>query len=292
MATITTATRPAPDRPRKPFPIAQVLRYTVLTLLALLFVTPLVWMVSTSFKTTGQAYHFPPEMLPAPFTLDAYATLWTGSIPFQRFYINTTIIVIFVEIGTILSCTMTAFAFARLQWWGRNLWFGVLLATMMLPFHVIMIPVYMIFRSLNWLDTWLPLIVPAFFGNPFYIFLLRQFFLGLPRDLEDAARVDGAGSLRILWQIFIPLSKPVLLTVAMFTFVGAWNDFLGPLLYLTSIDNMTVSVGLSMFIGRTGATNWPNMMAGATLALLPILIMFLLFQKYFVKGIALTGMKG
>ena len=280
------------NKPGKRFPFAQVLRYTVLTVLAFLFITPLLWMLTTSFKTTGQAYRFPPEFIPSTVTFDAYQNLWTGAIPFQKFYLNTTIIVIFVEIGTLFSCTTTAYAFARLRWWGRNTWFVVLLATMMLPFQVIMIPVYMIFRSLGWLDTWLPLIVPAFFGNPFYIFLLRQFFLGLPRDLEDAARVDGAGSLRILWQIFLPLSKPVLLTVAMFTFVAAWNDFLGPLLYLTSIDKMTVTVGLSMFIGRSGATNWPNMMAGATLALLPILIMFLLFQKYFVKGIALTGMKG
>jgi len=279
-------------KPGKPFPVAQVLRYAVLTLLALLFVTPLLWMLSTSFKTTGEAYRFPPEFIPSTFTFDSYENLWTGAIPFQRFYINTTIIVIFAEIGTLFSCTLTAYAFARLQWWGRSTWFVVLLATMMLPFHVIMIPVYMIFRSLGWLDTWLPLIVPTFLGNPFYIFLLRQFFLGLPRDLEDAARVDGAGSFRILWQIFIPLSKPVLLTVAIFTFVGAWNDFLGPLLYLTSIDKMTVSVGLSMFIGRQGATNWPNMMAGATLALLPIVVLFLIFQKYFIKGIALTGMKG
>lgn len=290
MATITA--RMSTTKPRKAFPFAQVLRFVVLTLIAILFITPLIWMVSTSFKTTSEAYRFPPSLIPSTFNFESYETLWTGVIPFQRFYINTTLIVIGVEIGTLLSCTMTAFAFARLQWWGRNTWFVVLLATMMLPFQVIMIPVYMIFRSLGWLDTWLPLIVPAFFGNPFYIFLLRQFFLGLPKDLEDAARVDGAGSLRILWQIFLPLSKPVLLTVAMFTFVAAWNDFLGPLLYLTSIDNMTVTVGLSMFIGRQGATNWPNMMAGATLALLPILIMFLLFQKYFVKGIALTGMKG
>ncbi len=279
-------------RPRKRFPVAQVLRYVALTFLAFLFVTPLIWMFSTSFKTTSQAYRFPPEFIPSPLIFDSYTNLWTGSIPFNEFYLNTTVIVIFSEIGTLFSCTLAAYAFARLHWIGRNVWFGVLLATMMLPFQVIMIPVYIIFRQLGWLDSWLPLIVPTFLGNPFYIFLLRQFFLGLPRDLEDAARVDGAGSLRILWQIFIPLSKPVLLTVVMFTFVGAWNDFLGPLLYLTSIDKMTVSVGLSMFIGRAGATNWPNMMAGATLALLPILVMFLLFQKYFVKGIALTGLKG
>lgn len=286
MATLTLR------RERIRIPALTVLRYFFLIVLGSLFILPFLWMVSTSFKLTGQAYRFPPELIPQPFTLENYGVLWGGAVPFERFYANTITIVLLVEIGTLLSCTLVAYSFARLKWWGRDIWFVILLATMMLPFHVVMIPVYVIFRALGWLDTLLPLIVPAYFGNPFYIFLLRQFFLGLPRDLEDAARVDGASSFRILWQIFVPLSKPVLLTVAMFTFVGSWNDFLGPLLYLSSIDKMTISVGLAMFQGRHGAANWPTMMAAATLATLPILIMFLLFQQYFVKGIVLTGMKG
>jgi multiple sugar transport system permease protein len=266
-------------------------RYTLVIVLALLFIIPFLWMVSTSFKDTGQAYRFPPEFIPNPFTLENYGNLWGTVIPFNRFYLNTTLIVIFVEIGTLISCTFVAFSFARLKWRGRNFWFVVLLATMMLPFHVVMIPLYIIFRILGWLDTFLPLIVPAFFGNAFYIFLLRQFFLGLPKDLEDAARVDGASTMRILWQIFLPLSKPVLLTVSMFTFIGTWNDFLGPLVYLSTLEKMTVSVGLAIYQGRR-SPNWPGVMAGATLAMLPVLIMFLLFQRYFVKGIVLTGMKG
>ncbi len=266
-------------------------RYLIVIVLAVLFIVPFLWMLSTSFKETGQAYSFPPEFIPQPFTLDNYRNLWGGLIPFDRFYLNTTLVVIFVEIGTLVSCTLVAFSFARLRWRGRNFWFVVLLATLMLPFHVVMIPIYIIFRLLGWLDTYLPLIVPAFFGNAFFIFLLRQFFLGLPKDLEDAARVDGASTLRILWQIFLPLSKPVLLTVSMFTFVGTWNDFLGPLLYLSTLEKMTISVGLAIYQGRRNP-NWPGLMAGATLAMLPILVIFLLFQRYFVKGIVLTGMKG
>jgi ABC-type glycerol-3-phosphate transport system permease component len=269
----------------------QFLRYLVVIVLSVFFIVPFFWMLSTSLKDSGQAYTFPPQFIPQPVTFDNYRALWGGQLPFDRFYVNTTIIVIFVEIGTLISCTLVAFSFARLQWHGRNFWFVVLVATLMMPFHVVMIPIYIIFRLLGWLDTFLPLIVPAFFGNAFYIFLLRQYFMTLPKDLEDAARVDGANTFRILWQIFLPLSKPVLLTVSMFAFVGTWNDFLGPLLYLTSLEKLTISVGLSIYQGRR-SPNWPGLMAGATLAMLPILVLFLLFQRYFVKGIVLTGMKG
>src|SRR5579864_967114 len=269
----------------------QFLRYLIVIVLGLFFLVPFLWMVSTSLKDSGQAYTFPPLLIPQPLTFENYQALWGGQLPFNLFYVNTTIIVIFVEIGTLLSCTLVAFSFARLRWRGRNFWFVVLLATLMLPFQVVMIPTYIIFRILGWLDTFLPLIVPAFFGNAFYIFLLRQYFMTLPKDLEDAARVDGASTLRVLWQIFLPLSKPVLLTVSMFVFVGTWNDFLGPLIYLTTLEKMTISVGLSIYEGFR-SPNWPGLMAGATLAMLPILVLFLLFQRYFVKGIVLTGMKG
>ncbi len=292
MATLTTGTRSSDARQRTLNHLGwEVLRYALILLLAMAFIVPFLWMLSTSFKETAQAYNYPPKLIPQPVTFDNYSALWNTLIPFNLFYVNTTIIVIFVEIGTLISCTLAAFSFARLQWKGRNFWFAILLGTMMLPFHVVMIPIYIIFRMLGWLDTFLPLIVPAFFGNAFYIFLLRQFFMSLPKDLEDAARVDGASTFRILWQIFLPLSKPVLLTVSMFAFVGTWNDFLGPLLYLTSLEKMTISVGLAIYEGRR-SPNWPGLMAGATLAMLPILILFLLFQRYFVKGIVLTGMKG
>jgi len=267
-----------------------VLRYLLLILFGVTFILPFAWMVSTSLKQPGQAYLFPPQWIPNPLTLENYTGVWSGYVPFGRFYLNTVTVVALVEIGTLISSTMVAYSFARLQWWGRNFWFLVLLGTMMLPFQVVMIPTYILFRLLGWLDTLKPLIVPSFFGNAFFIFLLRQFFLSIPKDLEDAARVDGAGAFRILWQMFVPLSKPVLVTVGIFCFVWTWNDFTGPLLYLESMDKMTVSVGLAMYQG-TYNTNWPNLTAAATLAMLPILAMFLASQRYFVKGIVLTGMK-
>jgi multiple sugar transport system permease protein len=267
------------------------IRYAVLLILGLVFIVPFYWMVSTSFKTPGQAYLFPPTWIPDPVSVEAYKSLWGTSVPFNLFIRNTIVIVIFSVIGTLLSSTLVAFAFARLKWWGRDVWFIVLLATLMLPYQVVMIPVYVIFRKLGWLDTYLPLIVPTYLGNPFYIFLIRQFFLTIPNDLEDAARVDGANSLRILLQIFLPNSKPVLLTVMLFAFVAGWNDFFGPLLYLRKLEQMTVSVGLSMFAGYR-SPNWPAITAASTLSILPIVVMFVLFQRYFVKGIVLTGMKG
>lgn len=268
-----------------------LVRYVILILLGALFVVPFYWMVSTSFKTPGQAYLFPPAWVPDPVTLESYRSLWGTAVPFNLFIRNTFVIVFFSVIGTLLSSTLVAFAFARLKWWGRDFWFIVLLATLMLPYQVIMIPVYVIFRKLGWLDTYLPLIVPTFLGNAFYIFLIRQFFLTIPNDLEDAARVDGASSLRILLQIFLPNSKPVLLTVMLFAFVAGWNDFFGPLLYLRKLEQMTVSVGLSMFAGYR-SPNWPAITAASTLSVLPIIVIFGLFQRYFVKGIVLTGMKG
>lgn len=268
-----------------------LVRYTILLLLGSLFIVPFYWMVSTSFKTPGQAYLFPPTWIPDPVSIASYRSLWGTAVPFNLFIRNTFVIVFFSLIGTLLSSTLVAFAFARLKWWGRDFWFIVLLATLMLPYQVIMIPVYVIFRKLGWLDTYLPLIVPTFLGNAFYIFLIRQFFLTIPNDLEDAARVDGASSLRILLQIFLPNSKPVLLTVMLFAFVAGWNDFFGPLLYLRKLEQMTVSVGLSMFAGYR-SPNWPAITAASTLSVLPIVIIFVLFQRYFVKGIVLTGMKG
>jgi len=268
-----------------------ILRYGVLIVLGTLFIVPFYWMVITSFKTPGQAYLFPPTWIPNPISIDAYRLLWGTTIPFNLFIRNTIFIVIFSVIGNLLSSTLVAFAFARLTWWGRNFWFIVLLATLMLPYQVIMIPVYVIFRQLGWLDTYLPLIVPTFLGNAFYIFLIRQFFLTIPKDLEDAARVDGASSLHILWRIFVPNSMPVLLTVMLFAFVASWNDFFGPLLYLRKLEQMTVSVGLSMFAGYR-SPNWPAITAASTLSILPTVVLFVLFQRYFVKGIVLTGMKG
>jgi multiple sugar transport system permease protein len=271
--------------------ILGLIRYGILSVLGVLFIIPIYWMVVTSFKTSGEAYLFPPSFFPNPVSLEGYEAIWGTVVPFNLFIANSIIITFFSVIGTVSSSTIVAFAFARLRWWGKNAWFIILLATLMLPYQVIMIPVYIIFRQLGWLDTFLPLIVPTFLGNAFYIFLIRQFFLSIPKDLEDAARVDGASSFRILWQIFLPNSAPVILTVVLFSFVGSWNDFFGPLLYLRKLEQMTVSVGLTMFAGYR-SPNWTAVMAASTLSILPIVIMFILFQRYFVKGIVLTGIKG
>jgi ABC-type glycerol-3-phosphate transport system permease component len=190
-----------------------------------------------------------------------------------------------------LSCTLVAFAFARLQYPSRDFWFVVLLSTMMLPTHVTIIPHFVLFRILGWLNTFKPLIVPAFFGSAFYIFLLRQFFLTIPQELDDAATVDGCGIFRIYWQIILPLAKPALATVAVFSFISHWNDFLGPLIYLTSPEKMTIAVGLRLFRSQY-STEMHLLMAASTVAVLPILVIFFVAQKYFIQGIALTGLKG
>jgi multiple sugar transport system permease protein len=198
---------------------------------------------------------------------------------------------VMVIIGHLLSCTLVAYAFARLQAPGKNALFLILLATMMLPYPVTMVPIYVGFATLGWVNTFLPLIVPAFFGSPFYIFLLRQFFLTLPPELEDAARVDGANVLQIIWHIILPISMPALATVAIFSFQAAWNDFLPPLIYLHDQSKYTVSLGLSFFRGSY-EVRWAHLMAASLATMLPVILVFFLAQRQFVKGITVTGLKG
>ncbi len=269
---------------------AMVLRYVALVLVGFCYAVPFVWMVVTSLKDPGQAFRFPPDLIPRPPTLANYAAIWQGYAPFALFYRNSILVVLLNEVGTLLSCTAVAYSFARLRWPGRDLWFTVLLGTMMLPYPVTAVPLYVVFRSLGWLDTFKPLVVPAFFGNAFFIFLLRQFLLTLPKELEDAAHVDGCNSIRVLCQILLPLTKPALVTIALFTFVWTWNDFMGPLIYLQSLEKMTVSVGLAMFQGSHG-TMWTIVTAGSTMAMLPVLFAFVVAQRYFVRGIVVTGLK-
>jgi multiple sugar transport system permease protein len=220
-----------------------------------------------------------------------YAAAWTAA-PFTRFTLNTLFITVCCILGQVLSASLVAFAFARLRWPGRNLLFLLMLATMMLPSEVTMIPTYLIFRSLGWIDTFLPLIVPSFLGGgAFFIFLFRQFYLTLPRELDEAAWVDGCSSFGIYWHILLPLCKPILVTIAIFSFVGHWNDFLTPLIYLNSAEHFTLAVGLRFFQGEYD-TDMHLLMAASTLVLLPILVVFLIGQKYFVKSIVLSGIKG
>ena len=266
------------------------LGYVSALIVALLFLLPLFWMISSSLKPDYQVLEFPPRWLPNPFRWANYPEALTY-VPFGRYAINSLIIAVAVIIGHLLSCTLVAYAFARLRAPGKELLFLVLLATMMLPYPVTMIPIYIGFSTLGWVNSFLPLIVPAFFGSPFYIFLLRQFFLTLPLELEDAARVDGANTLQIIWHVVLPISKPALATVAIFTFQACWNDFLAPLIYLHDQSKYTVSLGLNFFRSSYDV-HWAYLMAASLVTMLPMILVFFLAQRLFIQGISLTGMKG
>jgi multiple sugar transport system permease protein len=264
--------------------------YTLAVLVAFLFLLPLFWMISSSLKPNYQVLEFPPRWIPEPITWSNYPEALTY-VPFGRYGVNTLFIAMAVIVGHVLSCTLVAYAFARLRAPGRNVLFLILLATMMLPYPVTMIPVYIGFKTVGWVNTFLPLIVPAFFGSPFYIFLMRQFFLTLPPELEDAARVDGANTLQILWHVILPISRPALATVSIFTFQAVWNDFLPPLIYLHDQSKYTVSLGLNFFRSSYDV-RWAYLMAASLVTMLPVVIVFFLAQRQFIRGITVTGLKG
>jgi len=251
---------------------------------------PIVWLISTSLKPDTQIFTFPPTLIPRPIRWDNYSRM-ISYLPFFRFMWNTVYITVLGLIGNVISSSMAAYAFARLEWKFRDTLFAILLGTIMLPPQVTMIPVYIIFSKIGWVNTLRPLWVPAFFGNAFYIFLLRQFFLTVPRDLEEAAKIDGCSFLRIYWQILLPVIKPALATIAIFSFISHWNNFLGPLIYINDVDKMPISLGLRLFQQSYGG-EWSLMMAASTLATIPIIVVFFLFQKQFIEGIVMTGMKG
>jgi len=256
---------------------------------AVLFLLPLFWMVSSSLKPEYQVLQYPPRWLPDPIRWANYAEALTY-VPFGRYTLNTLFIASMTIFGHLLSCTVVAYAFARLRAPGKEFLFLVLLATLMLPYPVTMIPIYIGFKTVGWVNSFLPLIVPAFFGSAFYIFLMRQFFLTLPLELEDAARVDGANTLQIIWHVILPISKPALATVAIFTFQASWNDFLGPLIYLHDQTKYTVSLGLSFFRSSYDV-QWAYLMAASLVTMLPVIILFFFAQRLFIEGITLTGIK-
>ena len=263
--------------------------HMVLVGLLVLFLGPFFWLVSTSLKTNKAMFKMPPQWVPNPATAEHYGDALT-KFPAIRYMGNTMVIVLFTTIGTVLSCSMAAYAFSRLRWPDRGLIFSLLLATMMIPAQVTMIPVYILFSKIHWVDTFLPLIVPAFFGNAFFVFLLRQFFLTIPEELLEAARLDGAGEWRVFWQVVLPLSKPALLTVMIFTVLRAWNDFMGPLIYISSEKKRTLALGLAHLHGVQG-TEWGLLMAASMLMVLPAVLLFFVAQRFFIEGIALTGTK-
>ena len=268
------------------------LSYVVLGLGCLLFLTPLLWQVTSSLKTSADTMRYPPVWLPLPPQWDNYVVLFER-FPFWRYAANSLFISTMVILGTVLSSSLAAYGFARLRMPGRDLIFLLLLSTLMLPGIVLVIPQFVLFQRLQWVNTYYPLIVPAFFGNPFYIFLLRQFFMTIPRDLEDAARIDGAGYMRIFAQIIMPLASPALIAVALYSFIATWNDFITPLIYLSDREKFTVSVALRFLAG--GMRSRPEnhlLMAAATLSILPCIAVFLAAQRWFVQGVVVTGSKG
>ena len=262
----------------------------LLAAVAILFLIPLIWMISSSLKPEYQVFEMPPRLIPDPVRWANYSEALTY-VPFGRYTFNTAVITLAAICGHVLSCTVVAYGFARLRAPGRDAIFVLVLATMMLPYPVTMVPLYVLFNRLGWINTFLPLIVPAFFGSPFYIFLLRQFFLSVPRSLEDAARIDGANLFQILWRIILPLSMPAIATVAIFTFQFTWNDFLPPLIYLHDQRLYTVALGLNFF-RSSFQVSWAYLMAASLVTMLPVIVVFFFAQRLFIEGISLTGIKG
>ncbi|MBN1895174.1 carbohydrate ABC transporter permease [bacterium] len=257
-------------------------------ILALCTVAPFLWMILTSFKDLGDIFVYPPKWLPAGLHPENYVRAFQAA-PFGRFYLNSLAVALTVTAGQLVTCSMAAFAFARLRFRGRDLLFYIFLGTMMIPYHVTMIPSFMILHRLGWIDTYKALIVPGL-ASAFGTFLLRQFFLSIPKDLEDSAYIDGCSRFGVLWRIILPLSKPALATLAIFTFMGVFNDFIWALVVINSEEMRTVQLGLAVFRDRY-VTEWDLLMAGSVTATLPILMVFFFAQKYFIKGITLSGLK-
>jgi multiple sugar transport system permease protein len=272
--------------------------YAVLTVASMVFLTPLVWMVSTSLKPESQAAAGGVRLLPEPASLalpqaaENYRGVWTDeSINFPLYLRNTLTVALLAVGGMVLSSAIVAYGFSRVQWRGRGALFVIVLATMMIPFPVLMAPLFVLFGRLGWIGTLMPLWVPAWFGGAFNIFLLRQFFMGIPRELDEAARIDGCSHWGIFWRIIVPLSRPALAVVALFHFMYVWNDFLGPMVFLTHRDQFTLALGLQLYQGKAGNTPWNLLMAASTMVVLPVLVLFLLTQRTFVQGLATGGLK-
>lgn len=285
---IATAVRP-PSGIKAIALIARVLTYLILIGGSILFITPFLWMVRTSLMVPENIYLYPPQLFPNPIRWANYPEMWNTG-PFLDWVSNSSIVTVTSTIAVTITSGLAAYGFSRTRWPGRNQVFVFVLATLMMPYQVVLIPRYLLFNELGWINTLLPLIVPNLFGSAFYIFILRQFFLSLPMELDEAAKIDGAGMLTVLTHIVMPLAKPAFATVAIFSFIENWNDFIQPLIYLQTPQQLTLAVGIRWFTGQYG-TEFHLLMAISVLALLPIIVVFFLAQKQFIRGIALTGLK-
>ncbi|MCP2263618.1 multiple sugar transport system permease protein [Promicromonospora thailandica] len=281
-----------PRGPRLRARIGSVLKHAGLIALGFVMLYPLLWMVASSFKPNALIFR-EPGLIPTEIDLTNYTDGWNALLhPFSHYLINSAIVVLGSLLGNLLSCSMAAYAFARLEFRGRRLWFAVMLMSIMLPIHVVIVPQYVLFSQLEWINTFLPLIVPKLLAtDAFFIFLMVQFFRGIPRELDEAATLDGANHLRVYLQIMLPLSLPALATTAIFTFIWTWNDFFSQLIFLTRPEMYTVPIALRTFVDATGESSWGSLFAMSIVSLVPVFIAFLFGQKYLVKGIATTGIK-
>ena len=276
-------------RMRRTFYAALV--YGTLSFGAVSFLLPLFWMISTALKADFQIFAYPPQWMPNPVVWENFKRA-IDYFPFWLYARNTMIITVSVVVGQVVTAALVGYGFAKIEWPGRDVGVVFVLATMMLPSQVTMIPLFVLFQRMGWINTWLPLIVPSWFGGgAFNIFLFRQYFRTIPNELSAAARIDGCSEARIFAQIIFPLAKPVVATVSIFAFLWTWNDFIGPLIYLHSAEKYTLALGLRAF-QQYSSTEWNLLMAGSLIVMLPIIVLFFLLQRYFVEGMAMSGLKG
>lgn len=267
--------------------VSSIILFVVLTLGAILILFPIAWMICTALKSAPEIAMYPPKLLPEKPMFENFIIAW-GKAPFTKYTINTLIIVFFSIIGNVFVNSFVSYGFAKVDFVGKNILFTCILATMMIPGFITLVPTYVIFSKLHWVNTYLPLIVPAFLGNAFHIFMMRQFYMTIPIELTEAARIDGAGHFYIWGKLMMPLVKPVMATIALIAFKGSWSDFQGPLLYLSDRNMYTLQLGLQVFKGQ-GFTEWNYLMAVSFLSMIPILILFFCFQNYFIEGMNVGG---
>ena len=279
---------------KKKLEMKTILLHIFIIAVGILMLYPLLWMISSSFKPDSEIFKGT-SFFPTTFTLENYIKGWAGlsGVTFGKFFGNTLFLVAVAIVGTVISCSMAAYAFARLNFAYKKVWFAIMLTTMMLPFHVTVIPQYIIFNKLDWVNTYLPLTLPKFLaGDGFFIFLMVQFIRTIPRELDEAAEMDGCGPIRLYSTLIMPLALPALITTMIFTFIWTWNDFFSQLLYIGDINLYTVALGLRMFLDAMGQSSWGSMFAMSTLSLIPLFAVFIFFQKYLIEGITAGGVKG
>jgi len=273
--------------------LIQAGRHAVIILLGIAMLYPVLWLVLSSFKPNHLIFNHS-GLIPEVFTLDHYVNGWKGlqGVSFGRFFSNSLVISILSVIGNVVSCSLAAYAFSRLKFRLKGLWFSIMLVTIMLPYHVTLVPQYILYNELHWINTYFPLILPKWLAHDsFFILLMVQFIRGIPRELDESATIDGCGQAQIFFRIVVPLLVPALITTSIFTFIWSWDDFFSQMIYLSKIDLFTVQLGIRSLFDPSGQSDWGALLAMSTLSLLPVTIIFLLFQRYFLEGIATTGLK-